>query len=130
MTSTKILGRLTPHQRKALTVNLNRSSYDPRLQLRARIFLAGILTLLLLGMVLLSSCSPDTTFDFASCEMLSTSEDIDAWLEGQDGEFDYRPLTWTATDWGTPRTTRVIGYALSEDSNIWNHAECMILDLR
>lgn len=111
-------------------MNPNRSSYDPRLLLRARIFLAAILTLLLLGMVLLSSCSPDTTFDFASCEMLSTSEDIDAWTEGQDGELDYRPLTWTSTNFETPRQTEVIGYALTEDSNIWNHAECMILDLR
>ena len=107
-------------------MNINRT---PNIALRSRIFLGVMISLFLLALIPLTSCSPEEVLT-PHCTLLSHAEDIDAWVEGEDGELDYRPLTWTSTDWGTPRRTTILGYALTEDSNIWNHAECMVLDLR
>lgn len=108
-------------------MNINRT---PNIALRSRIFLGVMISLFLLALIPLTSCSPEEVLT-PHCTLLSHAEDIDAWVEGEDGELDYRggSNTWTSTNFETPRQTRVIGYALTEDSNIWDHPTCMILDL-
>lgn len=56
--------------------------------------------------------------------------DFDSWRDivVEDGQLDYAAHTWTLTHWNGKR--QVLGYALEEDSDIWNTMPCAAANSR